>query len=59
MRTRIGCTERQPARIAGYGAPAKATVLLNYCHVGASDLAYVVDRNEAKQGQRTIAYCTP
>jgi SAM-dependent methyltransferase len=40
------------ARIAGYGAPAKATVLLNYCGLGASDLRYVVDRNEAKQGQR-------
>lgn len=39
------------ARVAAYGAPAKATVLLNYCALGPRDVAYVVDRNEAKQGQ--------
>ncbi len=39
------------ARIAAYGAPAKATVLLNYCALGPDDVRYVVDRNEAKQGQ--------
>jgi SAM-dependent methyltransferase len=38
------------ARVAGYGAPAKATVLLNYCGLTAADVQYVVDRNEAKQG---------
>lgn len=37
-------------RVAGYGAPAKAAVLLNFCDLGATDVAYVVDRNEAKQG---------
>lgn len=40
------------ARVAGYGAPAKATVLLNYCGLDANDVRYIVDRNEAKQGQR-------
>jgi hypothetical protein len=40
------------ARIAGYGAPAKATVLLNYCGLGSADLQYVVDKNPAKQGRR-------
>jgi hypothetical protein len=39
------------ASVAAYGAPAKATVLLNYCGLGARDVRYVVDRNEAKQGQ--------
>jgi len=38
--------------VAGYGAPAKATVLLNYCGLGTRDLRYVVDRNEAKQNRR-------
>ncbi len=38
-------------RVAGYGAPAKATVLLNYCRLTASDISYVVDRNPAKQGR--------
>jgi SAM-dependent methyltransferase len=38
-------------RVAGYGAPAKATVLLNFCGLTASDIDYVVDRNPAKQGR--------
>jgi hypothetical protein len=38
-------------RVAGYGAPAKATVLLNYCRLTSSDVQYVVDRNPAKQGR--------
>jgi novobiocin biosynthesis protein NovU/D-mycarose 3-C-methyltransferase len=37
-------------RVAAYGAPAKATVLLNYCDLGPGDVEYVVDLNEAKQG---------
>lgn len=38
-------------RVAGYGAPAKATVLLNYCSLTAEHVRYVVDRNPAKQGR--------
>lgn len=52
LRTLLGALQEDGARIAGYGAPAKATVLLNYCGLRASDVQYVVDRNEAKQGQR-------
>ena len=37
-------------RVAAYGAPAKATVMLNYCGLGVAEVAYVVDKNEAKQG---------
>ncbi len=37
--------------LAGYGAAAKATVLLNYAAVGESTLCFVVDRNPAKQGR--------
>ena len=29
--------------VGGYGAPAKATVLLNYCGIGKEFLPYVVD----------------
>jgi SAM-dependent methyltransferase len=36
--------------IAGYGAAAKATVLLNACGVGPDLLPYVVDRNVRKHG---------
>jgi SAM-dependent methyltransferase len=37
--------------VAGYGAPAKATTLLNYCGVGAEFLPFTVDRGPAKQGR--------
>jgi predicted TPR repeat methyltransferase len=38
-------------RVAGYGAPAKATTLLNYCEVGPESIEYTVDRNPHKQGR--------
>jgi hypothetical protein len=38
-------------RVAGYGAPAKATTLLNYCDVGPESIEYTVDRNPLKQGR--------
>ena len=37
--------------VAGYGAPAKATTLLNYCGVHADLLPYTVDRSPHKQGR--------
>jgi SAM-dependent methyltransferase len=36
--------------IAGYGAAAKGTVLLNYCGVGNDFLDYIADLNPEKQG---------
>ena len=36
-------------QIAGYGAPAKATTLLNYCGIGAPTLTHVTDTTLAKQ----------
>ena len=39
------------ARIVGYGAAAKGTILLNYCGIGSDILDYVVDRNLHKQGR--------
>jgi 2-polyprenyl-3-methyl-5-hydroxy-6-metoxy-1,4-benzoquinol methylase len=39
------------SRVAGYGAPAKATTLLNYCGVGPDSIEYTVDRNPHKQGR--------
>ncbi|GBD42772.1 hypothetical protein HRbin40_00227 [bacterium HR40] len=43
--------KRQGARIVGYGAAAKGTILLNYCGIDARFLDYVVDRNPHKQGR--------
>jgi hypothetical protein len=37
--------------VAGYGAPAKATTLLNYCGIGPAELPYTVDRSPHKQGK--------
>lgn len=37
-------------RIAGYGAPAKASTLLNFYGLTSSDVDYVVDDNPLKQG---------
>lgn len=37
--------------IAGYGAPAKATTLLNYCGIGPSTIEYIVDDSPLKQGR--------
>ena len=37
-------------RIAAYGAAAKGTILLNYAHLDAQVIDFVVDRNVHKQG---------
>jgi SAM-dependent methyltransferase len=36
--------------VAGYGAPAKATTLLNFCGLGTAAIAFTVDRNPLKVG---------
>lgn len=41
---------REGRTVAAYGAAAKGNTLLNFCGVGADRIAYVVDRNPAKQG---------
>ncbi len=40
-------------RVVGYTAPAKGTVLLNYCQLGPDEIEYLVDATPAKQGR----YC--
>jgi hypothetical protein len=37
--------------LAGYGAAAKATVLLNFAGIDASTIDYIADKNPAKQGR--------
>ncbi len=37
--------------ISGYGAPAKASTLINYCHLSQSQVDYIVDDNSLKQGK--------
>lgn len=37
-------------RVAGYGAAAKGTILLNHFRIGADDLAWIADKNPHKHG---------
>jgi SAM-dependent methyltransferase len=43
--------KKEGKRIAGYGAPAKATILLNYCSIGPDILDYASDTTPLKQGK--------
>jgi SAM-dependent methyltransferase len=45
--------KRQRKRVAGYGAAAKGTILLNYFEIGPKMLDFVVDRSTHKQGRYT------
>jgi SAM-dependent methyltransferase len=45
-----GLKERK-ARIVGYGAAAKGTIMLNFVGIGQETLDFVVDRNTHKQGR--------
>jgi|HubBroStandDraft_5_1064220.scaffolds.fasta_scaffold06118_3 SAM-dependent methyltransferase len=45
-----GLKERK-ARIVGYGAAAKGTIMLNYVGIGQETLDFVADRNTHKQGR--------
>ena len=47
----LGRLKRDGARIAGYGAAAKGTILLNFADLGAGMLEFVADRNVHKQGR--------
>lgn len=42
---------RQGKRIAGYGAPAKGSTLLEFMEIGPDLLAYIADRSPLKQGR--------
>jgi hypothetical protein len=43
--------KRDGARLAGYGAAAKGTILLNFTGLGRDVLEFVADRNVHKQGR--------
>lgn len=52
IRTRLlDLLEQQEGITAVYGAPAKATTLLNFCGLTSDDLAWCVDTTPAKQGR--------
>ena len=47
----LGRLKREGARVAGYGAAAKGTILLNFAGIGREVLEFVADRNVHKQGR--------
>jgi len=47
----FGDIRRSERSLAGYGAAAKATVLLNFAGIDIRTVDYVVDKNPAKQGR--------
>jgi SAM-dependent methyltransferase len=47
----LGELKGRNARIVGYGAAAKGTIMLNYSGIGRETLDFVVDRNAYKQGR--------
>jgi len=49
--TLLNRLRREGARIAGYGAAAKGTILLNFAGLGGETLEFVADRNVHKQGR--------
>ena len=51
LRTRLRQVQTQHGHVVGLGAPARGVVLLNYCHIGPDDLAYVIDDTPLKQGK--------
>lgn len=53
LRATIAGLRAQGLRVAGYGAPAKASTLLAYCGFGPDDIAWIADRNRLKQGRAT------
>jgi SAM-dependent methyltransferase len=53
LRLMLGGLKAAGCRIAGYGASAKGSTLLNYCGIGSETLDFVVDRSTVKQGKFT------
>jgi SAM-dependent methyltransferase len=51
LRSLVAGLRASSSRVAGYGAAAKATVLLNYCGLDASMVDFVADRSPYKQGR--------
>lgn len=51
LRTFLQTARAENKSVVGYGAPAKATTLLNYCEIGPDLLQYTTDRSPHKQGR--------
>jgi SAM-dependent methyltransferase len=63
LRKLLGELKGQGRTIAGYGASAKGSTLLQFCGIGRETLDFIVDRSTVKQGRYTpgshLAICPP
>ena len=50
LRQKLADFKARGLKVIGYGAPAKGTVVLNYCGIGVDLLPAVIDSTPAKQG---------
>lgn len=50
LRQKLEEFKKSGKKVLGYGAPAKGTVVLNYCQIGPDLLPAVIDSTPAKQG---------
>jgi len=50
LRQQLTDLKQRGKKVLGYGAPAKGTVVLNYCDIGTDLLPSVIDSTPAKQG---------
>jgi novobiocin biosynthesis protein NovU/D-mycarose 3-C-methyltransferase len=50
LRRRLEELRSEGKKVIGYGAPAKGTVVLNYCRIGTDLVPVVIDSTPAKQG---------
>ena len=47
----LGEIKKKNQSIAGYGAPGRGTILLNYCGIGKNFLDYIVDASPLRAGK--------
>ena len=45
----LGAIKQQGKTVSGYGAPAKATTIINFCQLTPAQIDYIVDDNPLKQ----------
>lgn len=51
LNTMIADLKRQGKTVSGYGAPAKASTIINFCALTPEAIDYIVDDNPLKQGR--------
>ena len=59
LNTLINNIRRKGLKIAGFGAPAKATTLMHHFNIRLQDIEYIVDDSPLKQGLYTPGYNIP